>query len=285
MPAVGIAGPEVGVRDEKPVGMSFIGRFSPGPGQLGPTLPGPRLSIGVDRVPPVSTRQAPGGNRMSLRSSFSPAVARLVTGTGSPTVTGRREPPSRGQLYRPLIAGPAILRRVDGAGPWQVTVSVDGLLRPLVPGSGAAVRRLMVRQRRSGVLCRIGLALVSPEDLLRAASCNRGDDAHARSQARDPARRLRMEIYGWSLMIQLPGIRGIATVDAHDTIDDLPAFYESPLELVDRANHLAARGIPSRPIAVVTQPEDFEHREDGCLLNRFHPQTRFRRPCSLETLL
>lgn len=226
-----------------------------------------------------------GENRMSLRSSFSPAVARLVTGSASPAATGRDASPTRGPLYRPLIAGPAILRREDRNGKWLVTVSTDGLLRPLVPGSAAAVQRIVAEQRRTGVLCRIGLALVSPDDLLHAAADDRGGSTAGPWQPRGSGRRLRIDIYGWSLMIQLPGFRGIATIDANDTIDDLPAFYESPLELVDRANHLATRRIPSRPIALVTRPEDFRRHDDGCLLNRFHPQTRFCRPYSLDTLL
>lgn len=222
---------------------------------------------------------------MSLRSPFNPAVARLVTGSASPTAQGRTTPPTKGPLYRPLIAGPAILRRVDRSGKWLVTVSTDGLLRPLLPGGPAAVQRFVACQRRSGVRCRIGLALVSPDDLLHAAADDRCNANDGLLQSRVPRRRLRMEIYGWSLMIQLAGMHGVASIDANDTIDDLPAFYESPLELVDRANHLAAREILSRPIAIVTRPEDFLRHDDGCLLNRFHPQTRFRRPCRLDALL
>jgi hypothetical protein len=220
---------------------------------------------------------------MSLRPSFSPAVVRLVPGGVPGIPADHPEPSSKKPLYRPLIAGPAILRRCDGK--WIVSVSTDGLLRPLVPGSAAAVRGLVGRQRRSGVLCRVGLALVSPEDLRHPAADDRGGAMGGPADLRGTCRRLRLEIYGWSLMIQLPGMRGIAVVDAHDTAEDLPAFYESPLELVDRANHLAARDIPSRPIALVTRPEDFERRIDGSVRNRFHPRTRFRRPCRLERLL
>lgn len=221
---------------------------------------------------------------MSLRSSFNPAVARLVTGSTSATTAGSPVPPTRRPFFRPLIAGPAILQRVDRHGKWLVAVSTDGLLRPLVPGTLTAVRRLIARQRRAGILCRIGLALVTPDDVLHAAAIDRGGRTDAAWQTHRSASRLRLDIYGWSLMIQLPGMQGIATIDADDTIDALPAFYESPLELVDRANHLAARHIPSRPIAVVTRPEDFKRGVDGRLLNRFHPRTCFRRPFSLDAL-
>ena len=44
----------------------------------------------------------------------------------------------------------------------------------------------------------------------------------------------RPEFYGWSLLYQLPGDGDLARVDPHESLADLPAFYESPLELADR---------------------------------------------------
>ena len=87
-------------------------------------------------------------------------------------------------------------------------------------------------------------------------------------------------------MYQLPGMRGTAAIDPHDRFDDLPALFESPLELIDRSVFLAARGIPNRPIAILTRPEDFVRRETGeGWTNRYYPQARFRRPCRLEAIL
>ncbi|MFN5757166.1 MAG: hypothetical protein ACK48M_10330 [Planctomycetia bacterium] len=56
--------------------------------------------------------------------------------------------------------------------------------------------------------------------------------------------------------------------------------------MIDRSVFLAARGIPNRPIAILTRPEDFVRRETGAgWTNRYYPQARFRRPCRLEAVL
>jgi hypothetical protein len=94
-----------------------------------------------------------------------------------------------------------------------------------------------------------------------------------------------VEIYGWALMYQLPGMLDTAAIDPHEEFDDLPAYYRSPLELVDRAAFLAARGIPNRPIALLTRREDFHPRGVGPRpLNRFQPEVSFRRPVDLRRI-
>ncbi len=95
-----------------------------------------------------------------------------------------------------------------------------------------------------------------------------------------------VEIYGWALMYQLPGMVDRALIDPHDELDSLPAFYESPLELVDRSAFLASRGIPSRPIALLTRPDDFVSAGVGGapLTNVHFPRARFRRPADLSRI-
>ncbi len=81
-------------------------------------------------------------------------------------------------------------------------------------------------------------------------------------------------------------MQGVALIDAHESFTDLPAFYESPLELLDRSSFLAARGISTRPIALVTRPEDFEVVENTAeVRNKFLPNALFRCPCPLNTFL
>lgn len=95
-----------------------------------------------------------------------------------------------------------------------------------------------------------------------------------------------VEIYGWALMYRLPGMIDAAAIDPHDEFDDLPAYFSSPLELVDRAAFLASKGIPNRPIALLTQREDFHPRSVTTPrpVNRFRPEERFRRPADLRRL-
>jgi hypothetical protein len=53
---------------------------------------------------------------------------------------------------------------------------------------------------------------------------------------------------------------------------------------MDRIAFLEARGFRTRPLAVITQPEDFE-LVAGSLRNRFRPDARFGQPCSTSRLL
>jgi hypothetical protein len=199
------------------------------------------------------------------------AVVRLV-----PAACPEAVPP-RPRCYRPLVVGPAILhRRAAGSGPWTVAVSHDGRMMPQVPASPAALDAAVARHRTAGLRCRIVTALVCPADVAWPCQRSAADDGATAC--------LRSEIYGWSLMYQPPGVVGRAFVDPHDALPDLPACFELPLELMDRIAFLEARGFRTRPLAVITQPEDFE-TVAGSLRNRFRPDARFGRPCSPGRLL
>jgi len=179
---------------------------------------------------------------MDHRSSVRSIFARLV---GLPPAPRPVACPVRRATYRPLIVGAAILRRLPGEARWSVSVSRDGRLLPLAPASRAGVVASLTALRRAGLSARIAASLVTPEDvpaaLLRRPGCSR------------PA----VMFYGWALLYQLPSLRGQAWIDPHDECAELPAFYESPLELIDRADFLAARGVRTRPLAVVAQAGDF----------------------------
>jgi len=181
----------------------------------------------------------------------------------------RRSAAPRHAGYRPLAIGAVVLFRPrSAAGRWVVTVSDEGLLLPRGPRSLPAAIARSRSLRASGIMARAAVALLAPEDVSHAAPRVRGGGHPAG---------LRHDCYGWSLLYQLPGVRGMAHVDPHERFADLPAFYESPLELVDRAAHLAERGIASRPLALVTQLDDFQPSGDGRMCNRFYPRGVFRR--------
>jgi len=181
--------------------------------------------------------------------------------------------PLRRRCYRPLVVGAAVLRQGGAGGRWLVSVSGDGRLLPVVPPGFVRLRREVMALRPDDGAWRLAAALVTPEDLA-------GPPRRLVCQAEPP----RLEFYGWSLMVQQPGSRDLAVVDRHERFADLPACYESPLELIDRSSFLAARGIRSRPLALVTQPADFTASADGRLRNRFFPAERFRPPASLDWL-
>lgn len=214
--------------------------------------------------------------------AFVTTHVRLVTET---PLGGPMEPAGNrrgGRLLRPLFAGLAILHRDARSGAaWSIDVSEDGRLLPHAPRSSDQLRRIVALHRALGRTCRVGAALAAPADLAIGPPRDpRPADLHD-----GPVRR-RPEIYGWSLMYQLPGMQGTATIDPHDQFDELPAFFESPLELIDRSTFLAAQGIANRPIALLTRPEDFVRRETGPGWgNRFYPQARFRRPCRLDAVM
>jgi hypothetical protein len=170
--------------------------------------------------------------------------------------------------YRPLVVGPALMIR-RGDGGWLVRVSTDGRLLPRA-WRPASLRPCLRRLESAGVTHRVAAALVAPQDLVGPPPQLVPDD-----------RRPQAEFYGWSLMVQLHGMRGLAAVDPHERFAALPAFYESPHELVDRSEFLAARGIPCRPLALITQPGDFVIAAHGRQSNQFYPGERFRRPSSL----
>ena len=234
------------------------------------------------------------------------ARVRLVgsgSGSSESAVAGRR-------LYRPLIVGAAILHRTTGGwlrsergiprGSWRVDVLAGRALVPDAPRRPLDIKRVVAWRQQCGETCRVAAALVSCCDVTTLSPPSVGDEP-ARSLPVDAptlaslpfADRPRVEpapgvveIYGWALMYQLPGMLGTAAIDPHEEFDDLPAYYRSPLELVDRAAFLAARGIPNRPIALLTRREDFHPRGGGPRpLNRFQPEVRFHRPADLRRIL
>jgi len=185
-----------------------------------------------------------------------------------------RIPPGESRLagrrcgaYRPLAIGAAIaVRPASAGGRWVMATTGDGLLRPRrprsLPAAGDRVHDLLATGRPA----RVVVALLTPEDL-RAPPAD-GEPAADLDG-------LRCDGYGWSLLYQSTGMRGLACIDPHDRFAELPAFYESPLEYLDRAAFLAERGIPSRPLVLVTQPDDFLAACDGRILNRFYPHASF----------
>lgn len=185
-----------------------------------------------------------------------------------------RMPPGEGRLarrrcgtYRPLAIGAAIVMRAASAGGrWVMASTGDGLLRPRRPRSLPAARDRVHELLSAGRPARVVVALVTPEDL--GAPPADGEPAADLDG-------LRCDGYGWALLYQSPGMRGLACIDPHDRFAELPAFYESPLEYLDRAGFLAERGIPSRPLVLVTQPDDFLPACDGRILNRFYPHASF----------
>jgi hypothetical protein len=137
--------------------------------------------------------------------------------------------------YRPLVIGPAWLGRRTLDGRWLVPVSTDGRLRPL-----AARPR-----RHDGCRALLTWALLTPED------ADLGLRWRRRSRDRSGRRRHDGELLGWCLLYQPRGIHGWALVDAGPPESGLPATFELPGELFDRVAFLAARGIRSRPLALV----------------------------------
>jgi hypothetical protein len=208
-----------------------------------------------------------GNTAMTHALEIRSLVARLVA--GPPPDYGRT--PSGRRLYRPLVVGPVLMRRPGRRVPWLVRVSADGRLTPRLPAEAGRLERQVRRLRTSNAHHRVAAALVAPQDLV-------GPRPRLIPHDRWPA----AEFYGWAIMYQLPGMRALAALDPHERHTDLPAFYESPAELIDRSEYLAARDIPSRPIALLTQPTDFVIAPDGQTCNRFYPGERFRPPVDLE---
>ncbi|MFM7206398.1 MAG: hypothetical protein ACKO4T_07010 [Planctomycetaceae bacterium] len=142
-----------------------------------------------------------------------------------------------GPTYRLLVVGHTVLAPGrDASDPWLVRVTHDGSFLPLpapIAWPGA---------------CLEAAALLSPQDLPRVGSGLR----RVLRLRRLPVSRC--GFHGWSILYQLPGDVGVARVDPHDDLPHLPAFYESPLEAVDRLAFLAHRGIPSRALALLAPP-------------------------------
>jgi hypothetical protein len=210
---------------------------------------------------------------MPSNPEIKPLRARLVFETPPNAVVQPQERQRR--LYRPLVVGPVLIRKCGPRMRWGVRVSSDGRLMPKSPHGIHQLRRRMRQLGALGIPHRVAACLVAPQDMAGRPPQLASSDRKPQPQA---------EFYGWSLMYQLPGGNNLAFVDQHERFAELPAFYELPLELIDRTTFLAARGILSRPIALITQPLDFVFKENGRPINRFYPEERFRRPAGFDWL-
>ncbi len=206
-----------------------------------------------------------------------------------PDLTGARPPyrvlarkcdGHRKQLLRPLVLSPAILYQPAGQAAWRVDLSDTETLAPHVPAFRRDLRHIIALHGAVGHACRLALALASPMD---AACRSRRDPIGCRTESRFAGR---ADIYGWSIMYCRPGCPLEAIVDPHDEHADLPAFYESAAELIDRTGFLTMKRIPHRVLALVTQPEDFDWPFDRALRrNRYFPESRFAAPIDITRLV
>lgn len=177
--------------------------------------------------------------------------------------------------YRLLVVGAAILFRPQGTtGPWHVRVATDRSLLPALPATRCGIRSRVAALRAAGGRPRVAAAILEPRDLPAVAPLLRATLRH-----HEPLRR--REFYGWALMYQLPEGTGLGLVDPHDDHADLPAFYESPLELADRQEFLLSRGVSTRALALVTQRHDFDRIDGGSPRNRFCAAAHWDRTCGL----
>jgi hypothetical protein len=182
------------------------------------------------------------------------------------------------RVFRPLVIRPAILVRQAGSeGPWRVDVEGD-LLLPACPPTERGIAEVVGLHEALGRTCRIAAALALPAD---------SRESPLRRLA--GPRRRPIDIFGWAIMIQRPGMTGTAVVDPHEHRAAMPAFYECPLQLIDRSDFLTARGIHHRPLAIVVRPEDVEPEErDNDRVrhrHRFPADRDGPTPCSIADLL
>jgi len=142
--------------------------------------------------------------------------------------------------YRLFVVGPAVLEPpADRFAPWLVRVTTTGSFLPR-------------RRLRTPVGGRIAAALFEPRDLPLVSRRFRAAVTASAASGR------RREFYGWALLYQLPGDVAVGRIDRSVEQPDLPAFYEEPLELADRQEFLARRGISTRALALLTQQSDFD---------------------------
>lgn len=199
------------------------------------------------------------------------------------------------ETYCPLVIGCIrLLRPASGSGEWRVPVLPNGKVWPVAWAVAGSVQLSL----RSGGCRRTSHFGGSAHGPVGSATARLtlgllcGADLQPPLQGQ-PAVQLQTcvaDIYGWSLLYQPQRLGGgLAAVDAHPDIPELPAFYESPLELCDRLDFLDRRGVPARPLALVTRPEDFvadAAQQPGRLprRNRFIKGSHFRPPADLSRL-
>lgn len=199
---------------------------------------------------------------MSLEPSLTRITATLLPVAMPPLGEG----PPRRRRYRLLVVGQALMRRpLSPGGPWRVDVARDGSLLPVMPRSPADLTEALDDGGR------LGAVLLEPRDMATVGRLLR-----PALRGRLPARAI--EIYGWALLYQLGGRHDTGLIDPHADVPSMPGLYESPGELADRQDHLVARGIPTRAIAVVSQRNDFDHGA-GVWWNRYCPLARWHRAC------
>jgi len=201
---------------------------------------------------------------MNRRLSLARVPATLLSDSAVGAVAAR---------YRLLVVGAAILHRPHGAaGPWRVQVSTTGSLLPVAPRTAAGLASRLAVLRARG-LARLAAAILDPGDLPRVAPLLRT------ALLRHDLTQRRREFYGWGLLYRLPGAGTVGLVDPHERFPDMPAWYESPLELADRQDFLARRGVPTRAIAIVTQRDDFDVVDGHVRRNRYCARATWRRAC------
>jgi len=171
--------------------------------------------------------------------------------------------PGRRHRFRLLVVGPAVLVRSE-PGPWRVSITGGDAVRPVA----SRLRAAAVGPRST---IRVAAALLDPIDL--------ATDGHRLLTSLHLRRPVTTasEFYGWSLLYRLPGDRDTARVDPHDDFLELPAFYESPLELADRQEFLRQRGISTRVLALLTNRTDFDIAADQQPRNRYYDHAQWRR--------
>ena len=172
---------------------------------------------------------------------------------------------------RSIVLSPAMLERSADAGPWTLAVRDDGTLDPIPPLESCRMSWGAARCRPHR---RLVYALAVPGDFQRRRIPMAG---HLLEDGRTGGRNSRRSstvlrtIYGWAIAYRFPESTGPALVDPHEDVPELPAFYESPVELIDRIIHLEARDIATRPIALLVRPSDFLQDERGGRINRYFP--------------
>jgi hypothetical protein len=175
---------------------------------------------------------------------------------------------------RSIVLGPAILVRPVGVrGPWTLSVSEEGPLEPVFPRCPERLSRTIVSLARDGLQHRMATAIAVPGDFQRRRVPMDGRLLHGRTT-------VSRTIYGWALAYRFPDSTGPALVDPHDEVPDLPAFYDSATELLDRVGYLEARGIETRPIALLVHDRDFVCDGRGGRINRYFPTLVDPRPAS-----